>query len=685
MDRTKRTPRWIALLLLLWFLPPPPATAADRFEGRYFRGQGDAEYLRLLDICGRMFYPDPEFQNVSMLYSPAWNGFVEGPTWGAWWIQNSYGPTYAALPFLTEPYTTFLQNSQDLWFSQMGDGKRKGEKNWVAPDGCLCDAAAPGLIYYKQGDGRIDIHDWGMEFTAAGVVLQSELLLVSRDRGALRHYLPLLERSVEFIESRRDPRNNLFLVGPAGNLLAPSFAGWKQPDGTFRPAYLTGLSVTHIAALDRMIELETMAGESRKADRYRALRDSARRGLRAMTTEEGYLIKSLDPDGTRHGVFGAPRHGYLEAVCNHDAIAFHVADDEQAGKIFRVLSSIRGLRPNDLILTNYPGLDDMYTGDREWLWSFGTWVNGGHWTTCEARMILAYYRLGAFEDARRSFRKMLGYARQFRMDNPLVDFGNRVYQPKQPINCVYDNWGSPAAMIRGLFEYFYRADHLELRPHIPPGITRLEQRFPIRFGSKSLYLSTTGQGPVTAVVLNGKAWRHFDSRSVTLPYSQLPDRTRLQILLGNASATRPEKEKRESPAPPLPAPKDPLWDRFSSLPESSRLPVSFFQRVENFERLMKKRGPSESYEGSHARIILATLAAMQLRHKLQSEQKLPPLPEVASQTAADRSYPEAAVRLGKGLQKVLESYAGTPDRGRRQILALWEEAGRMASSGKYQP
>ena len=68
--------------------------------------------------------PDPEFQNLSMLYEPSWNGFVEGPTWDAWWIQNSYGTTYSVLPYLQEPYITFLQNSQDLWFNLMGMEKR---------------------------------------------------------------------------------------------------------------------------------------------------------------------------------------------------------------------------------------------------------------------------------------------------------------------------------------------------------------------------------------------------------------------------------------------------------------------------------------------------------------------------------------------------------------------------------
>ena len=94
-----------------------PGRAADKpeeFKGRWFSGRGDVEYLRLLDTARRLFEPDSEFQNMPMFYYPAWNGLVEGPTWDAWWIQNSYGPTYCALPFWQEPYVTFMQNSQDL-------------------------------------------------------------------------------------------------------------------------------------------------------------------------------------------------------------------------------------------------------------------------------------------------------------------------------------------------------------------------------------------------------------------------------------------------------------------------------------------------------------------------------------------------------------------------------------------
>lgn len=511
-----------------------PAAEGALFEGKFFRGTGDTDYLRLLDTARRMFAPDAEFQNLSMLYMPSWNGLVEGPTWDAWWIQNSYGTTYGMLPFLQEPFVTFLQNSQDLWFDQMGDGKRVGAAppfNWVAPDGCLCDAARPGWIVYRQGDGRTHLHDWGMEFTAAGLLMQSELLLIGRDARAIAKYLPKLERCASFIETRRDPTNNLFLAGAAGNLLAPSFAGWKKPDGTYGKAYLTGLSITYIAALDRLIEVEKLGGRPAEAKLWKQRQDAARKGLAQLTIDEGYYINSLDPDGTRHGVFGAARHGYFESSPNHDAIAFRVADDTQARRIYTKIASIPGLRPHQFIIPNYPSYDDMYEKPQG-LWAFGTWVNGGHWSTCEARMMLGYYRLGQFEDARRSMRQLLSFAERFRMDNPLVKFGSDVYQPGQPINLTYDAFGPPAAFVRGLFEYLYRADGLTLLPHIPPGITRLEQRFPIRCGTKSLFLATVGKGPITAVTLNGEPWKQFDSQSVFLTYEQIPQRAMIEIALG---------------------------------------------------------------------------------------------------------------------------------------------------------
>ena len=634
--------------------------AAEGFVGHHFRGTGDVEYLQLLELSRRMFEPDPELLNMPMLYAPNWNGLVEGPTWGAWWIQNSYGTTYCALPFYQEPFVTFLQNAQDLWFDQMGDGRRAGANDWVAPDGCLCDAAAPGWIVYRQGDGRTDIHDWGMEFTAAGVVLQAELLLISRDAEAIAHYLPRLERSANFIESRRDPANNLFLAGPAANLLAPSYAGWARPDGTYEKAYLAGLSVTYIAALDRVIELERLAGREEQAALYAQRREQARAGLALLTTEEGYLIRSLDPDGVRHGVFGAERHGYFEASPNHDAIAFRVADDAQAERIYAQIASIPGLRPHSFIIPNYPSYDDMYTAP-EGLWGFGTWVNGGHWSTCEARMVMAYYRLGQYEDARASLHQLLRFARDCRMDNPLTDFGNSVYQPNQPYNVTYDAFGPPAAFIRGLFEYLYRADGLTLLPHLPPGITQLDQLDAIRFGRKQLYLSTVGAGAVSAVTVNGLPWTSFDSRSVFLPYDETPDRAHVVIALGGADP---------ADAPPLPAPMASELRTGEVAPDLAPL-AERVARLQAFEETLVAQGGRHSYEAAHARLAAACLAAAQERRRLVAEGAIQPLPDSAREEAVEQLYAQTVSKVCEGLEATLAAYGTSDDARRQQIAEVW--------------
>jgi hypothetical protein len=547
-----------------------------------------------------------------------------------------------------------------MWFDKQGDGKRADSNGYVAPDGCLVDAASPDAHYYRQGDGRHAMHDWGMEFTAAGVVMQAELLLISRDAARIEKDLPHLQRALNFIETRRDPKTGLYQGGVACNLLAPSFGGHLKPDGTRGFAFHAGLHVTYIAALERLIELEKLAGHEMTAQAYAKRLELARSSLHKLVTDEGYFVNSIDSDParTKHGVFGAKKHGYFESSVNHDAVAFRVVGDEQARKIYGKIASIPQLRPHGFVIPNYPSYDDMYERP-EGLWEYGRWVNGGHWSTCEARMILAYYRLSKFDDVTRSMQQLMKFARAFRMDNPLVNFGDDVYQPQQPINITYDAFGPPAATIRGLFEYLYKSDRLILIPHIPPKVTQLEQRDPIRFGAKKIYLSTAGSGHITRVTINGNVWTEFTPTEITLPYDPLPAEAKVAITLGypDAPAAEVTLPKAGEDETPLPKEVDP---RALGLRE--------------FRQTLKKLELDAAYEAGHARLAEQAFAVIPLRKKLLADKQLEALPEPAA-TAAEKLYAETAEKMYLGLKAVMTKYAASADVRERQIADVWKGVG----------
>jgi hypothetical protein len=528
----------------------------NNYDGVYCSGKGDADFLRLIDESYASFYPNPTIPNVSMIYNPEWDTFTEGASWGAWWVQNSYGFSYSVIPILEEPWFSTLQRSWDLFWTNQGDGIRKGgfttdgkpskHSELIAPDGSLGDCAAPGKIIYKQGDGNLKVHDWFYEATAAGIVVQAEILLASHDIQKAMLYLPKMERACDCIERTRDPKNNLFLVGAACNLLAPSYAGVKLPDGTWGKAYLSGLSITYLAALDRMIELLKFTGNQDKIKEYRHRQKITRESLSQLITPEGYFVKYVEPDGTRHGVLGEKKYGYLEGVANADAVALRVSDPKLSESIYNKIASFKEIRPFDFLLTNAPGLDDTYYswGDAngiglKGIWKFGEWVNGGVWATVEARAILMYYRLGKFEDVRRSAIRNMKWSKDFRMDAPWSQRGentNNIWSDagrnqENGVAVMVDNFAIPAATIRGIFDYEYRSDQLIIRPRVPQSIKEYVQKRPVRFGTKKIYLSCLNNGPkIESVKINSKALKINSSNEINLIYENLPAEARVEIL-----------------------------------------------------------------------------------------------------------------------------------------------------------
>jgi hypothetical protein len=198
-----------------------------------------------------------------------------------------------------------IANSQKLWFDHQGDGKTRTRTATSRPTAASSTRRTSRSWYYRQGDGRHDIHDWFMEATAAGVLLQSELLLISRDeKGDRVATCRSSSGRPTSSKTRRDPKTGLYLGGPACNLLAPSFAGWKNPTArTTRPITRDCKSPTSPrSTVDRAGKTCRPRADRR---RYEKRRDLAKQSLPKLITDEGYFLNSIDPDGTKHGLLGA--------------------------------------------------------------------------------------------------------------------------------------------------------------------------------------------------------------------------------------------------------------------------------------------------------------------------------------------------------------------------------------------
>lgn len=664
------------------------------YNGKFCSGSGDIDFLRLIDESFAFFHPNPIVPNLTMVYKPEWDTFSEGAGWNAWWIQNSYGFSYASTPFLQEPWFSILQRSWDLFWDNQGNGKRRGMwggdsqnilSQLIGPDGCLGDAAAPGQIAYRQGDGNVKIHDWFYEASAAGIVMEAEMLLTGRNLKVIGHYLPKMERACNFIEKARDPKNNLFLVGPACNLLAPSYGGVRQPDGNFGKGYLTGLSVTYLAALDRMVELYKLTGDKAKQSEYERRQKITRESLPELLTSAGYLVKSVEPGGIKHGVLGQKQFGYMEGVANADAVALRVVDKKTAESIYNQIAAFPEIRPFDFLLTNAPGLDDTY---RNWgsasgpglegIWSFGQWVNGGVWGTVEGRAILMYYRLGKFEDIRRSAVRAMKWAKDFRMDAPWSQRGENTNNPWSDagkfqvggVAVMIDNFAIPAATIRGLFDYDYMSDRVILRPRVPGTITQYTQMAPVRFGEKKLYLSCNNGGPnVKSVTINGKAVKTESSDEIDLLYNELPEEARIEITTDGGWP----KESTTSVYPVVPAL---ITERTIKVQLSTQLPDSLkrsFATLLAMKKLLAKE-TGANYDKVFINIAIKSFEDYQVRTTLDPGPGYYRAITPERKMSIEKFYAQAALMIYDGFTNRMAEYAKKGDIEQKHIASLFSDA-----------
>jgi hypothetical protein len=679
------------VVLLSVFSCEQTAQNEKDYEGEYCSGKGDVKSLHLLDESMAFFHPNPVVPNLSMVYNPAWNTLAEGAGWGggAWWIQNSYGFSYSATPFLQEPWITMLQNSWDLFWDKQGDGKRMGDPfpqrakdAVIAPDGSLGDAAWSHKIVYKQGDGSIDVHDWFYEATAAGVVMEAEILLSNRNNEAIAYYLPKMERACNFIERTRDSTNNLFLVGPASNLMAPSYGGVKQPDGSFGKGYLSGLSITYLAALDRMVELYKLIGDKGKLKEYRHRQMITRESLPLLKAPAGYFVKSVEPGGVKHGVLGQEKYGYLEGVANADAVALRVADDNTAKKIYAQIKAFPDIRPFDFLLTNAPGLDDTF-----WNWGhteggeirgfrkFGDWVNGGVWGTVEGRAILMYSRLGEFNDVFRSASRAMKWAKDFRMDAPWSQMGentNNSWSDSGRIKfgngvvVMIDNFAIPAATIRGLFDYEYKYDRIILRPRIPSSISEYSQKVPVRFGNKKLFIScVNGGSKIKRVKINGKKMKVNSKDEVALLYDNLPENATIEITTSGGWSS--EIEPFDYPMMPELISCPMITPSAENMPQQLQAPFTILMKMK--EQLANE--PGANYEKAFVDAAIGACESYLQRTSIDPGKGYFRAITPERKKDTERFYLEAALAMVDGFEQQMKNYMEKGDARKKRIAELF--------------
>jgi hypothetical protein len=82
---------------------------------------------------------------------------------------------------------------------------------------------------------------------------------------------------------------------------------------------------------------------------------------------------------------------------------------------------------------------------------------------------------------------------------------------------------------------------------------------------------------------------------------------------------------------------------------------------------------NEGYESAHAILFLESVAVIIKRTELKAKGHLMLLPE-PSQTVADRSYIDTALRLYEGFEKIMNVYKETSDLRQKRIYEIWAKS-----------
>ena len=291
-------------------------------------------------------------------------------------------------------------------------------------------------------------------------------------------------------------------------------------------------------------------------------------------------------------------------------------------------------------------------------------------------MSVACLRVNEFDQPINAWKRQLKYMQAFRAIAPMSGRGSLPYRSSVRFKCntVVDCWGVPGGLLRGMFEYNYLSDGLQLRLHIPPGITRYIQKVPVWYGKTKVYITVSGNGDPKLAKANGKSCE-INSGWITLKPDGKDGNLCVEIVCGAAKesgAWRPIKK----PALTLPDSPD-FWEveGFVS-PIYEHVKV---KTVHNFYGKMKKAGLEDTYEGALARVVLEVLMARYNRIKgledgtitIPKLQGCPPAREVSSR------YVKQARFMTGGLMDRLTGIAVWKEKVDPQTMKIAQKSGLL--------
>jgi hypothetical protein len=231
---------------------------------------------------------------------------------------------------------------------------------------------------------------------------------------------------------------------------------------------------------------------------------------------------------------------------------------------------------------------------------------------------------------------------------------------------MVDNFAIPAATIRGLFDYDYKWDRLILRPRIPGSINQYNQKEPVRFGEKRIYLSCKNGGPkVKSVKINGKKIKIESPEEIALIYSDLPNEAKVEIVTEGGW----EKQEKTADYPSIPELVNEQAVK-SELPDSLQKP---FAVLTELDKLLSVESGAD-YDRSLVKAALESFEAYQYRVNLEVGPGYFRPVDLQRKEAMIRSFAKAAVGMYRGVEKRMENYALQGNQEQKHIASLFIKA-----------